>query len=323
MKDKEDDMNAIAQSIQGFSSGQLEAIVKIAPRLAMLNPKQLEAVLKQAAVQKIVNEADTALTIAGIDYDTERGAFLDRLKSDHTRRAYGSALTRIEAWTDREHINPLTLSYKQADDFIAWLKSEGRAAASVRRDIAAVSAFLSWLERRYAGVKNVFRGTKDRPADVPKKTPKVPTAAEVDRIIQSLSPELAAAVSVMAFRGLRCGALPSLTTWGGRFTAFSKGKQISGELPPRALKAIEAAGLSLKAPFTGQVTNNLEKAIEYYIKKMYKAGQVEAVYSCHGFRHFYAITEYSKDNDIHKVKDLLGHSSIAVTDRYLRSLGAL
>ena len=56
---------------------------------------------------------------------------------------------------------------------------------------------------------------------------------------------------------------------------------------------------------------------------MCKAGQVKAVYSCHSFRHFFAVTEYKKDHDIHRVKELLDHSSIAITDRYLRSLGAL
>jgi hypothetical protein len=45
--------------------------------------------------------------------------------------------------------------------------------------------------------------------------------------------------------------------------------------------------------------------------------------SCHDFRHFYAVTEYQKDRDIHRVKDLLHHSSIEITDNYLRSLGAI
>jgi integrase len=127
----------------------------------------------------------------------------------------------------------------------------------------------------------------------------------------------------MAYRGLRCGALPSLTTLGGKFTAASKGKDISGEIPAAALAAIETAGLSLKQPFAGTVTNNLEKNIEYYMKKMYKAGELKAIYCCHSFRHFFAVTEYKKDHDIHRVKELLGHSSIAITDKYLKSLGAL
>lgn len=91
--------------------------------------------------------------------------------------------------------------------------------------------------------------------------------------MEALEATLAAAVSVMAFRGLRCGALSSLTAWGGRFTATSKGKDIAGELPPAALAAIEGAGLSLKQPFAGTVTNNLEKNIEYYIKKCVRRGK--------------------------------------------------
>jgi hypothetical protein len=39
------------------------------------------------------------------------------------------------------------------------------------------------------------------------------------------------------------GALPSLVLRAGRFTARSKGKEISGAMPHEALEAIKAAGL--------------------------------------------------------------------------------
>ncbi|GHU93520.1 hypothetical protein FACS189479_05020 [Spirochaetia bacterium] len=317
-------MNALVQSMGSLPPDQINALLQFAPRLAALTPQQQAEAINRAAGQIIVDETKAALTTVGIDYEGERAAFLDRLESPHTRRAYAAALGRLEKWTFRERINPLNLRHKNVDDFITFLKSEGRAAASTRRDIAAVSAFLSWMERRHEGaVYNTVRGTKERPKDRAKKQPKVPTAPEVKKIIAALPLHLAAAVSVMAFRGLRCGALPSLAVWGGRFTATSKGADISGELPPAALAGIEAAGLSTKTPFAGTVTNNLEKNIEYYMKKMYTSGAIKAPYSCHSFRHFFAVTEYKKDHDIHRVKELLGHSSIAITDRYLRSLGAL
>jgi site-specific recombinase XerD len=320
-------MELITQEVNRLPAGDITGIItylaRNAPQLADLSQKEIEIIAKEVMGRRLVKEMDTAVTIAGVDYGQEKKTFLDNVNSPHTQTAYAAALGRLESWTEREGISPLSLSYKQADDFIYFLKSESRAAASIRRDIAAVSAFMSWIERRYDGIKNTFRGTKSRPRQKAKKTADVPTAPEVEKIIQVSKPLIAAAISVMAFRGLRAGALPSLAMWGGRFTATSKGKDISGELPPRALKAIEAAGLSLKAPFAGQTVNSIEKAVRYLTEKLYKSGAIEAAYSCHDFRHFYAVTEYQKDKDIHRVKDLLHHSSIEITDNYLRSLGAL
>ena len=107
--------------------------------------------------------------------------------------------------------------YGEIDTFINALKAEGRAAASVRKDIAAVSALFTFLERRHEGIKNAVRGTKKRPAEEPKKPPKVPTESEVGIIIDNANPCLAAAIGVMAYRDLRCGALPGLSAWGGQF----------------------------------------------------------------------------------------------------------
>jgi integrase len=320
-------MELITQEMNKLPAGDITGIItylaRNAPRLADLNQKELDVIAKQVLGRRLVREMDTAVTIAGIDYEQEKKTFLDNVNSAHTRTAYAAALGLLETWAEREGISPLALSHKQADDYIYFLKSESRAAASIRRDIAAASAFLSWMERRYDGIKNTIRGTKSRPKQKAKKAADVPTAPEVETIIQAAPPPIRAAIAVMAFRGLRAGALPTLSMWGGRFTAASKGKNISGELPPRALKAIEAAGLSLKTPFHGFTVNAVEKAVRYCTHKLHESGAINAVYSCHDFRHFYAVTEYQKDKDIHSVKELLHHSSIGITDNYLRSLGAI
>jgi len=40
-------------------------------------------------------------------------------------------------------------------------------------------------------------------------------------------------------------------------------------------------------------------------------------------RHFFAVTEYKKDFDIHRVSKLLNHASIQVTEHYLKSIGEI
>ena len=322
-------MNDLMAKINALPPEALGLIRQIAPELAALPEAQREQIFKRAALNKLTGKAEKVLTIAGVDWQKEREDFLNAYESPHTRRSYAISLTRYENWAEREGICPAAANYGNMQNYIISLKSENRAAASIRRDIAAVSAIFSFLEIRHEGIKNVVRGsTKKRPAEEPKKPPKVPTESEVKIIIDNAPPRLAAALSVMAYRGLRCGALAGMSAWGGRYETKSKGKTIRGTLPEKAVKAIENAGLSLKKPFDELITNNFEKQVEYHIKKLYKTGKLTRldskgepiIFNCHSMRHFFSIQEYEKDRDIHRVKELLGHCNIAITDRYLRGI---
>ena len=321
-------MNALMTKINALPPEILGLVQQIAPELAALPKEQRDHIFKNAAYNKLTDKAGKVLTIAGLNWQVECEAFLNTYQSPHTSRSYASALLRFENWANREGINPAAVNYGEMDNYINSLKAENRASASIRRDIAAVSSFFTFLERRHEGVKNVVRGTKLRPSDEPRKAPKVPTTDEIEIIISNAQPCLAAALSVMAYRGLRCGALVGMTAWGGKFDTTSKRKKIRGKLPEKVVKAIEAAGLSLKKPFTGLVTNNLEKKVEYLVKQLYKAGKLTRcdskgepiIFNCHSFRHAFAVSEYAIDKDIYRVKDLLGHTNISITDKYLRSL---
>jgi integrase len=207
-----------------------------------------------------------------------------------------------------------------ADDFIYSLRGE-RSAASIRLDVSSASSFYTWLERRHTEIRNPFRGTKARPAKKAAKKIAVPSAIEVETIIKELPKDLAAAVSVMAYRGLRAGALPTLSISGDKFSGHSKGKDVSGKLPDIALKAIKSAKVPLRGPFAGKSANTFGKRLARAIGKLHKEGKINGGYSAHDFRHFFAIAEYRKDKDIHRVSKLLGHASIQITETYLKYLG--
>ena len=331
------DMNAIAKRITASPAAnpaEMALLIKNeAPTLASLTPEQLEQVARMVITQRLASELNTAVNLAGIDWAKERETFLGDTKSVHTHRAYAAALDRLEAWADREKINPLTMTAAQADQFIRALKAEVRAHASTRRDIAAVSAFFTFLERYHAAVKNPVRGTRVRPPNENKKETVIPTQKEYKAIIAALPPMEQAILEVLALRGLRAGALPTLEKKGERYHGKSKGKELKeGEtigitLPAAAVKAIEAAGLDPKKPFAlnrngePMTGNAIERRINYQIGKLYQAGKIQAAYSCHDFRHFYAVREYNKDKDILRVSWLLNHTNIAITQKYLRSLG--
>ncbi|MDR3020923.1 MAG: phage integrase N-terminal SAM-like domain-containing protein [Treponema sp.] len=328
-EDKEKDMNAIAHRVTGTPAASIQdmamMIAREAPNLADLNSDQLEQIARMVMTERLKKEMHTAVDLAGIDYQAERETFLNnagKTDSKHTRRGYAAALTRLEAYTDRAKISPLELTPARADDFIYSLKGNA-AAASIRRDVAACSSFYTWLERRHETIKNPFRGTRARPAEKIKTDLVIPkTAAEVKKIIAALPALEAAAVSVMAFRGLRIGGLPGMEITGNRFKTTSKGKAISGVLPENALTTIRAAEAPDKRkPFDGITPEALARRIEYHIGKLHNSGKIKTAYSCHDFRHFYAVTEWNKDKDIKRLQRLLNHSGIQITDRYLRGLG--
>jgi len=331
-------MNAIARRITATpAASPQEMAMRIkeqAPTLADLNNEQLEQIARLVISQRLVAELNKQVDMAGIDWAQKRETFLNDTRSANTRRAYAAALGNLETWASREGVDLLAMSAETADQFIRALKAEGRANASTRRDIAAVSAFYSFLERYHAAVKNPVRGTKIRPKKENKKETVIPTAADYKTILAALPPVEKAIIITMAGRGLRAGALPTLELKAGKYHGKSKGKALAENnaegitLPPEALDAIKAAGLDAKKPFawetkqgTGNTANAIEGRINYYIGKLYKAGKIAAAYSCHDFRHFYAVTEYRKHKDIFRLSKLLNHAGVQITQVYLKSLG--
>lgn len=330
-KDKGEDMNAIAKRIANTPAGSPQEMALLirreAPGLSDLAPDQLEMIAKLVMTQRLAAELNTAVDLAGVDWQKEQETFLSDTKSPHTRRAYAAALGKLEAWASREGLNPLNIAAVHADHFIRALKAEGRAATSTRRDIAAVSAFYSFLERYHAMIKNPFRGTRIRPPNENKKETVIPTAKDYKTIAANVPAVERAILAALALRGLRVGALPTLDLKAGKYHGKSKGKVLTeGEtsgitLPAAVLDAIKAAGLNVKKPFAWITANAIERRINYHIGKLHHAGKIGAAYSCHDFRHYFAIQEYKKDKDIVRVSKLLNHANVSITQNYLRCLG--
>lgn len=299
-------------------------IAKEIPSLHQLAPEDLEALARVVVGQRLVRDLDRKVDLAGIDYKAEKATFLEqagRVKSPNTRRAYASALDRLDAFAARRGVAVLAMKARDADDFAYALAAEGRAPASVNRDIAAASSFFSFIERRFEAIRNPFRGTKARPQKKAMKAAAYPTEKEAMTILAALPPLERAAAGVLLFRGLRVGALPSLTIRGDRFTAWSKGKDLAGKLPSEAFILLRAGSLDARRPFAETSETKLADAIRKRTAKLAATGAIGAAYSAHDFRHLFAVTEYRKDRDIYRVSKLLGHASIQVTETYLRGLG--
>lgn len=72
---------------------------------------------------------------------------------------------------------------------------------------------------------------------------------------------------------------------------------------------------------SGSGSRYASRTIEDYITQYNRNRFVEKRKMVHAFRHTFAKNEYLICHDVYKVKEILGHQSLAMTEKYLRSLG--
>lgn len=296
------------------------------PQLADLSAPQLEQLAQVVVWSNLRDELKRLADLNRIDYPREKELFLQnagRSGSAATRRAYTRALDTLEAWCRTRGLTVPEMKPRDADEFLYAQRARTRAGASIRLDAAGAGAFFSFLERRHDFLTNPFRGSRARPPRTPSRVPGVPSSAEVEVLIQAARPELRAVLVCLSSRGLRVGALPTLVLRGSRFSGHSKGKAIAGSLPAEALEAIAGAGLNPRRPFAGVTAKLLACRVRYHCRSVHRAGLVSETFSSHDFRHFFAVTEYHRDKDLYRLRVLLGHWDICVTERYLRSIQVL
>jgi len=301
-------------------------IAREAPELEDLTQEQLERLAGAVIIENLKDDLKHQADLAGIDYAEEKKIFLEnagRVKSIHTRLAYTKAMNKLDAWAAKRGIGVLEMRFKDADDFIYAISAEGKSPASVRMIVSGTSSFFSFLERRHESIRNPFRGTKARPVKKAVRRLDIPDQKEVKAIIDALDEPYRTAAIIMACRGLRIGALPSLSIRGERFTATSKGKEISGILPAEAIRAIKKGRLDPREPFKSIEAEEIRNVFRYEVKKLFKAGMIKAAYSVHDLRHYFSIQEYNRDYNIHRLKELLHHSGIGTTEMYLKGIGVL
>ena len=350
------------KDVEVFTSAIRDTAAKMAginSVLLSLTPEQLQTLQNSVLLDGLKSEFKNIVSIAGIDAESEKQKFLTQFKSVHTRDAYRKPLERLELFAKKIDKNILCMDYKDADDFILDLQNDKggayskrqRSAESIRLDVASVSSFYTFLERRHESIKNPFRGTKARPQKqaskkrVEKYEGIESWSDDINVITQELPARLAAAVCVMAFRGLRIGALPNLFINGDRFITDTKGKEQRGNVGEDVIDFLAKSGLDKKRPFDylnkeyaeRKAENErggsdraptppeqcLKMQITRRIKRLYKQGKITRLFTPHDFRHFYAVKEYSAHKDIHRLSKLLNHSSVQITEIYLKGLNIL
>ena len=185
----------------------------------------------------------------------------------------------------------LTLSslLARADDWIGYLKAQGWASATVRLEVSGASAFWTGLERRHPELKNPFRGTRERPAAKECAAPGCSFGGGTGGARCRSGSCAEAVLAVMARAGLRVGGAAMAFGPRERFTTISKGKEHGGRIPEETRKAIDRAGLPLRAPFAELTASKIADRFFYLARRLHAAGKLRARHSVHDLRHASAV----------------------------------
>ncbi len=323
--------------------------------------EKLSKVLKEFDLDNLTEE-DFQKVYKGILYDRAKEQLQDRIdkeefdirekvdrwidsfQSEKTKATYREGIRTFFQFLEKENLHILDVSFYQADQYRDCLKDSDYRNGSIRIKISAISSFYSQLVRWEDIQANPFRGMKKN-LRTEQKDYNIPSESDFQTLIESFLedrnstgrgshykkqaayPTIQATI-LMAKRGLRIGAFDSLVVKeGGNFSCISKGKVVKGNIED----GLTAGNLrnTLREHYgckANQQFNNskaLKRNIERRISKLFSEGKLSKKFSCHGFRHFFAVNEYRVDKDIYRVELLLGHSSISVTERYLKSLGLI
>jgi integrase/recombinase XerD len=219
-------------------------------------------------------------------------------------------------------------------------RREDVSNATLRRDLTAVSAVLRWC------VAHQWR--EDNPAEAFDRTvvrerrdPIVlPDAGDVDRVVAIAPDNFARLIRFAQYTGMRLEEVVSLRRLQLRGSAL---QLINTKSRPRAVPLDERATrvLSETIPFvgspyvfwhgqgdryhsaTGLFRALMYKAItgKYPSKKNYSLRKLEGgacrPFRFHDLRHWYAVDYLRRDGSIYVLSQILGHSSVKVTEVYL------
>lgn len=289
-----------------------------------LTKEQYEQVAKAAFFSAMVDEEKEALRIDSINYEDEKNMFLKmcgKTQSKHTRKQYKNAIAKLEKYTEKNSIGILHIKPSHADDFCMSLRNNDYATKTINTIISSVSSFFSFLERRYTFLRNPFRGTKTRPAVRNKKKTEVPTKKELDVILNAIKSDMLACATIfMIETGVRVGSLSSIEIKNGKYFAHSKGRDIKGSINIKIMNAVKKYKLDTSKPFENINTEVIRVMFYRITKNLFTQKKTAAPYSVHDLRHYFAVREYKKDKDIYALKEKLNHSSIAITELYLKSI---
>ncbi len=243
--------------------------------------------------------------------------------SDNTKRAYLSGCTKFAEYFNQ---SPEKLGTSEIKKYLLYLIEERKLSRSS-------------IKIAYSGLKFLYNITMEKPfiiEGVPRvKTQKrLPVILPREKIVELITtiknPKYRSIFQLMYSSGLRISETTNLYVTdidsSRMLIRVRSGKGDKDRYVPlsnRALIDLRDYYLLFRTKlflFEGRTSDKAisNRAIQHKLKKITKEFDIKD-FTCHHFRHCFAVHSLEAGCDILEVKQLLGHSSLSSTSRYLQS----
>ena len=233
------------------------------------------------------------------------------------------------------------LTPRLADDFIRDLRAmSGRDADSMRLVVSACSSFFTFLERRFDEIRNPFRGSRARPASTWTEAV-IPTAAELEILQAEPSPHSPRPWRWPSKRGCASGGCQGSTS--GRTEPGTLFRRRTAFTPlsrsPLASAALKVAHLDPRRPFApksfprgpGRADGGTKGSRGGAPHRLAEDAARSALRAARAGRKALRCLLLARSPPCVRasgtpaaglvwLRDRLGHSSVSVTERYLRNV---
>jgi integrase/recombinase XerC len=231
-------------------------------------------------------------------------------------------------------VDPHKITANHIRNYLADLMKTGASRATVQRRLFAIKAFFRWRETT-TGDPNPARAMRSPKLD--QRLPQVMNEAAVIRLIEAEEQHTPAGLrdrailEVLYSAGLRVSELVGLS-WRDVDTELGMvmvraGKGNKDRLIPIGEPALEAlmewrAAMPTAWSFDGPVITNLRgqrlttRSVQKIVARRLLNAGLETPITPHGLRHSFATHLLNAGADLRSIQEMLGHSSLATTQRY-------
>ena len=257
----------------------------------------------------------------------------------NTTDAYGRDLKRFCQWLGPRSLQGLAIP--DLTDFVAWLKQQGLAPATVARSLVSLRALFRYLQLE--GVVGENKAELLGSQKLWERVPKVLSPAMIDRLLTAPNNDDAmylrdrALLELLYATGCRASEIASLRLRDLRLTerflrCHGKGdKQRIVPLGRRAIAAIERYLQESREQLRTGGQRMVEtdrvllsrtgrplrrEAIWELVKKYARRAGIPEPISPHTLRHSFATHLLAGGADLRQVQEMLGHANVATTQIY-------
>lgn len=238
-----------------------------------------------------------------------------------TLRAKQYILERFARETGVKDLKHLT--NQVFDEYVARLAKNQVSGSSINTYNATILAFVKYCKN--AGLRTPLDNALVQKQKTTKRMRKYYTEKEVRRVLESADPEAGLMIRIMFETGMRIAELTRLrrADFLGRQVVFvgkgGKLREVYIKHPTRELLDEYVAKTGVENYLWGTTLTG-EPPTEHTIRKKLQRAFLEAGFLGfypHALRHSFATHLQSKGATVAEIKEMMGHSSVATTERYL------